>query len=255
MTGVDPAAGRSAKPRRIVSIFAVAAVLAMAMQPGRATAANSSTPQLIIIPPAKLPAATGSPSAPPTIPVAARQLLPMDVEVLRDNDGTGLAMYGALNGKAASAVGVVLAIFAYSEAFDSKPSPLLVLADKDDRHAQVLFTTTVQGDPAIGLAIVALDDWGGDATVFYDGADAFADSFPRLRLALAERGLIEIGRTDNSVCECQAPEIPAAGWESLIAAAKAGEHPAESSLAQPLAALLPGGTGGSWRLVAPTEWK
>ena len=253
MTGEDPGAAHSQALRRIANILAAAGIFALAMLPSRATEANS--PQLIIIPPAKLPAAGGPPPASPTIPVAPRQLLPMGIEVLRDDDGTGLVMYGALNGKAASAVGVVLAIFAYSEAFDTKPSPLLVLADQDDRHAQVLFTATVQGAPAVGLAVAALDDWGGDATVFYDSSDDFADSFPRLRQALAERGLTEIGRTDNSVCECQAPDVPAAGWESLIAAAKAGENPAEPSLSQPLAALLPSGSGGPWRLVAPAEWK
>ena len=252
MTGVDPAAAYSPALRRIVKLLAVAAVLAIAMQPGWATAANS---QLITIPPAKLPSAGGPPPASPTIPVAPRRQLPMDIEVLRDDDGTGLVMYGALNGNAASAVGVVLAIFAYSEAFDSKPSPLLVLADQYDRHAQVLFTATVQGAPAVGLAVATRDDWGGEATVFYDVSDAFAGSFPRLRQALIERSLTEIGRTDNSACECQVPQVPAAGWEALIAAAKSGEDPSESSLSQPLAALLPDGSGGPWRLVAPAEWK
>jgi hypothetical protein len=119
---------------------------------------------------------------------APRALLPTAVQVLRDSQGAGLAMYGTLTGKAASAAAVLLAIFANSEAFDPTPTLLLVLADDSDRHAQALFTATVHGARVIGIAVAALGDNGGDVTVFYDDGDAFTASFPRMQQALAQSG-------------------------------------------------------------------
>ena len=95
-------------------------------------------------------------------------------------------MYGALTGKATSATGVTLAIFTNSGAFDPTPAPQLVLADQDDRHAQALFTATVQGVPVIGITAVALSDTSGDVTVFYDAANVFAKSFLRMQQTLKD---------------------------------------------------------------------
>jgi len=192
--------GISATARRVASIVAItgtAAVFHFFL--GTAWAQNGSQP-LIRIPPAQLPpqaapaptasgpdVATAPPAAAPITP-ALRALLPTGVQVLRDSRGAGLAMYGALTGKAASAAGVILAIFANSEAFDPKPSLRLMLSDESDRQAQALFTATVHGAPVIGIAIAALDDTGGDVTVLYDNAEAFAASFPRMRQALAQSG-------------------------------------------------------------------
>ena len=152
--------------------------------------AQTSGQPLIKIPPAQLPpvaAATPSPpAAPPSTQVAPRALLPTHVQILHDSQGAGLALYGALTGKADSAAGVVLAIFANSEAFDPSPAIKLLIANEADRQAQALFTATVKGVPVIGIAVAALSDSGGDVTVFYDAAGAFAASFLRMREALAQ---------------------------------------------------------------------
>lgn len=169
----------------------VAAVVIGAIGFGLATAASAETSgmPLIRIPPARLPPLAATPpivaATPSKIPLAARALLPTDIQVLRDSQGAGLAMYGVLTAKAESAVGVILAVFAHSQAFDPSPALQLVLADEADRHAQALFTATVHDAPVIGIAVAALSDSGGDITVFYDAADAFAVSFPRMREALA----------------------------------------------------------------------
>ncbi|HEU0218085.1 MAG TPA: hypothetical protein VFQ90_15605 [Stellaceae bacterium] len=169
----------------------VAAVVIAAIGFGLAAAASAETSgmPLIRIPPARLSPLAAAPPAvaatPSKIPPAARALLPTDVQVLHDSRGAGMAMYGALTGKAGSAVGVILAVFAHSQAFDPSPALQLVLADEANRHAQALFTATVHGAPVIGVAVAALSDDGGDITVFYDAADAFAASFPRMREALA----------------------------------------------------------------------
>ena len=89
-------------------------------------AAETNGGPLIRIPPARVPPLAAAPAANPAanpvapgkIAPAARSLLPTDVQVLRDSRGAGLAMYGALTGKAGSAIGVVLAVFACSGAFD-----------------------------------------------------------------------------------------------------------------------------------------
>jgi hypothetical protein len=159
---------------KIADMVAVAIVATVVLaMPGKANSQTGSAP-LITIPPAKLP----------PLP-APRALLPTAVQVLHDSQGAGIAMYGALTGKAASAIGVALAIFANSEAFDPTPSLRLALADDSDRHAQLLFAATVREMPVIGVAVVALNDAGGDVTVFYDDADAFHASFPRMQQALA----------------------------------------------------------------------
>ncbi|HWB50004.1 MAG TPA: hypothetical protein VG651_12910 [Stellaceae bacterium] len=188
--------GDARRTTNIFTAFAVAGFLLFGL--AAAAAAQTSGAPLIRIPPATLPpplaaapaspaAPAASPAAPGKIPPEPGTLLPTHVQLLRDSPGAGLAMYGALGGKAASAVGVILAIFANSQAFDPAPSPglSLVLADEADRHAQALFTARVRGLPVIGIAVAALSDSGGDVTVIYDAADAFAASFPRMRRALA----------------------------------------------------------------------
>lgn len=170
------------------NIFAAAVVGITVFGLASTASAETSGLPLIRIPPARLPPLAAAPPAiaavtPGKIPPAARALLPNSVQVLRDLQGAGLAMYGAL--AADSAIGMVLAVFAHSQAFDPGPVLQLVLADKTDRHAQALFTATVHGAAVIGVAVAALSDSGGDITVFYDVADMFAASFPRMREALA----------------------------------------------------------------------
>jgi hypothetical protein len=156
--------------------------------------------QPITIPPAHLPAPavttpapTNSPPSSDAVPAttiapAARSLLPTGVQILHDSQGPGIVMYGRLTGQAASATGVILAIFINSEAFDPTPSLRLVLADQDDRHAQALFTAAVHGAPVIGVVVAALSETSGDVSVFYDKAGSFAESFARMRQALGQNG-------------------------------------------------------------------
>jgi hypothetical protein len=122
-------------------------------------------------------------------------------------------MYGALTGKTESAVGVVLAVFAHSQAFDPGPALRLVLADDADRHAHALFTAMVRGAPVIGVGVVALSDSGGDITVFYDTADVFPASFPRLREALAaSNGVGMVVLTPLQLVDGGAIDVPP-GWQ------------------------------------------
>jgi hypothetical protein len=178
---------------RSKNIFAAAITIgAIAFALAAAASAETRGMPLIRIPPAQLPPLAAAPpaavTAPGKISPAARGLLPTNVQVLRDSQGAGLAMYGGLDGKADSAIGVVLGIFAHSQAFDPGTALQLILADAPDRHAQALFTATVHGAPVIGIAVASLSDSGGDVTVFYDAADAFAASFPRMRAALSISG-------------------------------------------------------------------
>jgi hypothetical protein len=176
--------------RRITNIVGtILGLIVVLAAPAEPLAQTGSQP-LIKIPPAQLPpvaAATPSPAAgPPSIQPAPRALLPTHVQILHDSQGAGLALYGALTGKADSAAGVILAIFVNSGAFDPSPSVKLLIADEADRRAQALFTATVKGVPVTGIAVAALSDSGGDVTVFYDAAAAFVASFPRMRAALAQ---------------------------------------------------------------------
>jgi hypothetical protein len=186
------AAARPRAARRITNIFAIVAAVAIVLVavPVEPLAQTGGAPP-IRIPPAQLPPLAAAPSpvapvAPAKIDPAPRALLPARVQVLRDLNGSGMAMYGALNGTTASATGVVLAIFANSGAFDPTPVVQLMTADESDRHAQALFTATVHGTPVTGIAIAALSEAGGDVTVFYDNTDAFAASFARMQQTLAE---------------------------------------------------------------------
>src|SRR5277367_3683854 len=192
----------SAMARRFANIVALGVALAILLAPQGGPRAQTAGSPLIKIPPAQLPPPTvASPTAsatgptpaapaPTTAPMAPapRALLPTAVQVLHDPQGAGLAMYGALTGKAASATAILLSIFANSEAFDPTPTLLLVFADDSDRRAQALFTATVHGARVIGVAVAALGNSGGDVTVFYDNDDAFAASFPRMQQALAQSG-------------------------------------------------------------------
>lgn len=165
--------------------MALAGFLAAPAEPRAQTGGSP----LITIPPAKLsppPAAPAIAATAAIVEPAARALLPTKLQILHDSAGSAIAMYGALTDKAASATGIVLAIFANSEAFDPTPALRLVLGDQDDRHAQALFTATVHGAPVTGIAVAALGDTGGDVTVFYGDADRFAAAFSRMRGALAQ---------------------------------------------------------------------
>ena len=134
-------------------------------------------PATQITPPALPPAAPAA--ALPTvqgIPPAPHTVLPASVETVRDPLGAGIVMYGQLTGKADSALAVISSIFTYSGAFDPIPAPLLAVADKNDRSAQTLFAATVHGATVLGIAVVALDDTGGNVSVFYD----YAEFLPRV---------------------------------------------------------------------------
>jgi hypothetical protein len=162
------------------------AVLVLAL-PANAQAQNrpiTIPPATQITPPALPPQA----ATPPGIPPAPRSLLPTSIETVRDPQGAGIVIFGQLTDKADSALGVISAIFAYSQAFDPTPKPLLAVADKDDRSAQALFNAAVNGAPVLGIAVVSLRDSGGDVSVFYDYPGSFAASFPRLQQALAPGG-------------------------------------------------------------------
>lgn len=175
--------------------FAVAAALCGWVAAPAKVAALSPP---ITIPPAQLPPATPG-NAPPSIapgsPAAGAPnmalLLPTGVQILHDSQGAGLAMYGVVRGGVQSATGALRAVFAYSQAFDPTPTLRLVLADQDDKHAQALFSATVQEISVTGIAVVSLSDSGGDVTVFYDNAGAFAASFPRMRKALSQNGGVD----------------------------------------------------------------
>jgi len=169
----------------------IGAALALVLLAASAGAQVRSTQRLplVTIPPAPdagqnvaaLPPASG-------VPPAARSLLPTAVQILRDTQGTGIVIYGALTGKADSALAVLSGVFAYSQAFDRPPIPKLILADRDDQRVQALFTAAADGSPVTGIAVIALSDSGGDVSVFYDYAGSFAASFPRLRQALSQSG-------------------------------------------------------------------
>jgi hypothetical protein len=196
----------SVSNERTRCIVAIAAVVAVILAFSNESTAQTSASPLIKIPPAQMPAKettappqsssppvavpqSSNPPVAPKIEPAPRELLPTKVQILRDSQGTGLAMYGTLTGKTASAAAVVPAIFAYSQAFDPTPSIQLLLADQSDRHAQALFTAAAQGVPVIGVVAISLNDTGGDVTVFYDKAGAFEASFLRMQQALAQDGV------------------------------------------------------------------
>lgn len=234
--------------RRSATAVALAAALAIGFGGGDASSAETGATPRIMIPPAKVPG----------IPPASRDILPSAMTTLHDPSGDGVALYGALSRPAASALGVMLAIFASSQAFDAAPSPRLVLADRDDRHAQALFTATVRGAPVLGLAVVALAPAGGETAVLYDDAEAFPDSFARLRQALAQTNAVEIGRSDNSVAEAEMAgdfDIDP-GWGPAIAAMATAAHATpEGSLGASLAATLSSAGGVPWRVVPLTALK
>jgi hypothetical protein len=152
----------------------------------------------IVIPPATQIAPPSAPPPPPEPPPPAaaapgtqpapRSLLPTSIDILRDPLGSGIVMSGQLTGGSESALAVLLAIFAHSEAFDPTPKVKLAAADRDDRAAQALFTASVHGWPVTGVAAAALSESGGDVAVFYDYTPSFPASFARLRQALVQGG-------------------------------------------------------------------
>jgi hypothetical protein len=185
--GVSAAAWQLAG-RRIAHGIVVAAALAI-VAPGELEAQTSGSPP-IRIPPARLPPLAEAPPSAPALPAklqpAPQGLLPTHVQILRDSQGSGVTMYGVLGGEAASAAGVILAIFAYSEAFDPTPAVQLLVADERDQRAQAMFTARIRGVPVTGIAVATLGDKSGDVTVFYDIADTFGASFRRMQRTLKE---------------------------------------------------------------------
>jgi hypothetical protein len=189
---------------RLTLWFLCAAVaIALPVSGGAQNRPITIPPATQITPPALPPAApaAASPTAQGIAP-APRALLPASVETVRDPLGSGIVMYGQLTGKADSAFAVISSIFAYSGAFDPIPAPLLAVADKNDRLAQTLFAATVHGATVLGIAVVVLDDTGGNVSVFYDYAASFPASFPRLQQALgpggANAGLTQLQLADGS---------------------------------------------------------
>ena len=182
---------------------AVAAALLLAASAGAQL--RSTQLPLVTIPPAP-DAGQGVTAPPPPSGVApvARSLLPTGVQIMRDAQGTGIVIYGALTGKADSALAVLSGFFAYSQAFDRRPSLQLILADRDDQRVQALFTAAADGSAVIGVAVIALSDSGGDISVFYDYAASFPASFVRLRQALSQSGgagtvpLVPVSLADGS---------------------------------------------------------
>lgn len=257
-TGMVAAIPPHATWRIAVSLAVAAVLLAGLPLPTLARGVTPYTAPLITIPPAKLPplpspGATASAEA--VFTPAPRDLLPSELQILHDPRGSGLAMYGALTGKAGSAIAAVLGIFAHSDTFDAAPVSRLLLADQGDRHAQALFTAGVHGAPVMGIAVAALGDPdGGGVAVFYDEAGDFPASFPRLQQALAPGAEVEIGISDNSAYETDtaADGNADANWDKAIAALiKGGEAPIDAALANSLADRLASDTGESWRVVSP----
>jgi hypothetical protein len=187
-----------------LSLWFLSTLLALAL-PAAAPAQNrpiTIPPATQITPPVQPPASPVPAPALAGIAPAPRALLPTGVEIVRDPLGAGIVMFGQLTGKADSALAVVSAIFAYSQAFDPIPAPLLAVADKNDHSAQVLFAATVHGATILGVAVVALSDSGGNVSVFYDYPGSFPASFPRLQQALApggaSAGLISLPLADGT---------------------------------------------------------
>jgi len=185
MNGIFGARGLKPTIWRIVSV--VGSILLLAA-PASAQGRGNQRPPPISIPPAPDAGPLPAPPPPSGIPPVARSLLPTKVQILRDGQGTGIVIYGGLTGKGESALAVLAGFFAYSQAFDHSPSVQLILADRDDRRVQALFTAAAGGGPVSGVAIVALTDGGGDVSVFYDYVGSFPASFPRLQQALSQSG-------------------------------------------------------------------
>lgn len=159
------AATPSRAVRRITKNFGLAAVLVTSLLSTAGAHVATTTPTLITIPPAKLPplpTTDASAAAAVATIAAACELLPVKLQILHDPRGTGLAMYGALTGKADSAAGALLAVFTHLPTFDPAAVAQLLIADHDDRRAQALFTAMVRDRPVIGIAVAAL---GGPAAM------------------------------------------------------------------------------------------
>jgi len=204
-----------------IALWILAAVYALALPDGvQAQNRPITIPPATQITPAPTPppenqaAPSPAPGSPATgIAPASRGLLPTSIQTVRDPEGSGIVIYGQLAGKADSALAVAAAIFAYSQAFDPIPAPLLAVADKNDRSAQVLFAATVRGATVLGIAVVVLNDTGGNVSVFYDYQDSFAAAFPRLQQALGP-GLPDTGLTQMHLADGSQISI-APGWRVL----------------------------------------
>jgi hypothetical protein len=256
ITGMS-AATPSRALRRITKDFGRAVVLVTSLLSPADAHVATTTPTLITIPPAKLPplpTTEASTAAAVATTAAACELLSVKLQILHDPSGTGLAMYGALSGRADSAAGALLTLFTHLPTFDPAAVAQLLLADHDDRRAQALFTAMVRGTPVIGIAVAALGGPGGDIAIFYDDADAFPASFTRLQQAFAPSVTVEIGMSDNSVYEADvaAENNPDANWNEAIAVvAKGGEAPIDAGLGRAMADKVASDTGQPWHVVSP----
>ena len=214
----------------------------------------TTTPTLITIPPAELPpppTTEASAAAAVATIAAACELLPVKLQIL---DDPGLAMCGALTGKADSAAGAPQAVFTHWPTFDPAAVAQLLLADHDDRRAQALFTAMVRGTPVIGIAVAALGGPGGDVVISYDDADAFAASFTRLQQAFAPSVPVEIGIWDNSVYEADVAAVNNvdANWgEAIAVVAKGDGAPIDAGLGRAMPDKLASDAGQPWRVVSP----
>ena len=225
--------------RRITKNVGLAAVLVTSLLSPAGAHVATTTPTLITIPPAKLPPPTTEASAAAAIVTiaAACELLPVKLQILHDPRGTGLAMCGALTGKADSAAGALLAVFTHWPTFDPAAIAQLLLADHDDRRAQALFTAMVRGTPVIGIAVARL----GARAATSPSSDAFAASFTRLQQAFAPSVTVEIGTSDNSVYEADgaAENNADANWgEAIAVVAKGDEAPIDAGLGHAIADKL-----------------
>jgi hypothetical protein len=94
----------------------------------------------------------------------------------------------------------------------------------------------MRGAPVIGVVVTGLSDSGGDITVFYDAADAFPASFPRLREALAvSNGVGLVVLTPLRLADGGAIHVPP-GWQVTA------QGPGNVSLSGPQGQLMSLGT-------------
>lgn len=246
-------------PRIAKGLATAAAFIAVLGFSGALQAAENRVATLIVIPPANLPLAPAPVTVAEIPPLAARRdPLFSRLEVLRDPQGSGTAIYGALRGETESATGALLTMLARTGPFDVAPVSQLLLADQSDRHAQAAFTAVLRGAPVVGVAIAKIDEPDGDIAIVYDDADAFAASFLRLQPALAPSAAVEIGISDNSAYEADAAAgaNADANWDRIIAAlSKKGEVPIDAALVHSLRDRLANDTGAPWQIVQPASFR
>jgi hypothetical protein len=126
-------------------------------------------------------------ASPQAVQPADMSVLPQRYQSYRDPQGSGMAVYGVLNGNPRSAGSVLLALLE-ARTFDDLPVLQTVVADQGDQHVQALFSARMNGTPVLGVATVDLGDSGGSVTLLFDRPQSFRYSFSRLRQGLAKSG-------------------------------------------------------------------